>query len=165
MVGVGLGDTAVVTLPAPSFDELYRERWDRLVRLAVGLCGVPAVAEELVQDAFAELSRRWDDVDDPAAYLRASVVNRCRNHRRWLGVRTARPLPVPPLLVDDPEVDEVWAVLRRLSPRRRAAVVLRYYEDLSIDEIAALLDCRPGTVSSLLHRALADLREVLDDGC
>lgn len=143
-------------------ESLYRSRRDRLVRLAVGIIGDRAVAEELVQDAFAELSRRWDDVDDPAAYVRASVVNRCRNHRRWLGLRAVRPLPTPPLAVMDPELDEVWSVLQCLSPRRRAALVLRYYEDLSIEEIAALLGCRPGTVSSLLHRGLADLREVLE---
>jgi RNA polymerase sigma factor (sigma-70 family) len=64
--------------------------------------------------------------------------------------------------VDAPELDELWTVLAGLAPRRRAAVVLRYYEDLPVTEIARLLDCRPGTVSSLLHRGLADLREVLD---
>lgn len=157
MVGVGL----VVSTESSSIESLFRDRWDRLVRLAVGLCGDRAVAEEIVQESFAELSRRWDAVDDPAAYLRAAVVNRCRNHRRWVGLRALRPLPTPTLIVRDPEVDEIWAVLARLSPRRRAAVVLRYYEDLSIDEIAGLLHCRPGTVSSLLHRALADLREVV----
>lgn len=158
MVGVEVG----VAVTATSFEAVYRERRDRLVRVAVGLVGDRAVAEELVQDAFAELSHRWDDVDDPAAYVRTSVVNRCRNHRRWLGIRAIRPLPNPQLVTTDPELDEVWSHLQVLSPRRRAAVVLRYYEDLSIDDIASLLGCRPGTVSSLLHRALADLREVLE---
>jgi RNA polymerase sigma factor (sigma-70 family) len=70
--------------------------------------------------------------------------------------------PPPPRLVEPaPELDELWTVLAGLPERRRAALVLRYYEDLPIDEIARLLDCRPGTVSSLLNRGLADLREVL----
>jgi RNA polymerase sigma factor (sigma-70 family) len=67
------------------------------------------------------------------------------------------------LHTDAPELDELWQVLAGLPPRRRAALVLRYYEDLAIDEIARLLECQPGTVSSLLHRGLADLRKVLSD--
>jgi RNA polymerase sigma factor (sigma-70 family) len=57
----------------------------------------------------------------------------------------------------------MWAALALLQPRRRTALVLRYYEDLPIGEIARLLECRPGTVSSLLHRGLADLRKAFDD--
>jgi RNA polymerase sigma factor (sigma-70 family) len=122
-----------------------------------------AVAEELVQEAFLEIVRHWDHLDNPESYLRTAVVNRCRNHHRRLGVGRRRTPPPPPLTVDAPELDEVWQVLAGLSPRRRTALVLRYYEDLSINEIARLLHCRPGTVSSLLHRGLTDLRKVLDD--
>jgi RNA polymerase sigma factor (sigma-70 family) len=58
---------------------------------------------------------------------------------------------------------ELWAALRTLSERRRTAMVLRYWVDLPVNEIADAMDCRPGTVSSLLHRGLADLRKELAD--
>lgn len=142
--------------------EVFRARWAPSVRLATALVGDRSAAEDIVQDALLELSRRWDRIDNAEAYLRVAVVNRSRNHRRWLGNGRRRAIALT-LTVDAPELDELWAVLARLSTRRRAAIVLRYYEDLTIDEIARLLDCRPGTVSSLLHRGLNDLREVLSD--
>jgi RNA polymerase sigma factor (sigma-70 family) len=80
-----------------------------------------------------------------------------------MGVGRRRTPTAPPLTVDAPELDHMWTALARLQPRRRTALVLRFYEDLPINEIARLLECRPGTVSSLLHRGLADLRKVLDD--
>ena len=144
-------------------DELFRSRWGPSVRLATALTGDRGVAEELVQEAFLEVTRRWADVDTPEAYLRTVLVNRCRNHRRHLGVGRRRLPPPPRLTVEDPALDELWHTLAGLSERRRAALVLRYYEDLPVAEIAVLLGCRPGTVSSLLHRGLADLRKVLSD--
>jgi RNA polymerase sigma factor (sigma-70 family) len=144
-------------------DRLFRARRDASVRLAVLLVGDMATAEEIVQDAFLEVARRWARLDNPAGYLRTAVVNRCRDHHRHLAVIRRRPIPPPPMHVAEPEHDELWAVLARLPARRRAAVVLRYYEDLPVNEIARLLDCRPSTVSSLLHRGLADLRKVLAD--
>ena len=144
-----------------SVDALFRARWGPSVRLAAVLVGELAIAEEVVQDAFVQVARRWDGLDNPAGYLRTAVVNGCRNHRRHLGtIRRRSPAPLP-LTVDAPELDELWAVLARLPARRRAALVLRYYEDLPVTEIARLLGCKPGTVSSLLHRGLADLRKVL----
>ena len=133
------------------------------MRLATVLTGDRAVAEELVQEALLEVVQRWDDIDNPEGYLRTVVVNRCRNHQRRMGVGRRRTPPPPPLTVDGPELDGMWTALAGLQPRRRTALVLRYYEDLPIAEIARLLDCRPGTVSSLLHRGLADLRKVIDD--
>ena len=61
-----------------------------------------------------------------------------------------------------PEFDETWELLCRLSPKRRAVVVLRYYEDLAVGEIASLMGMREGTVRSLLHRALTSLKEEID---
>jgi RNA polymerase sigma factor (sigma-70 family) len=156
--------SAVKRETSDGLDGLFRSRWGPSVRLATVLTSDRAVAEELVQEAFLEVMQRWDGVDNPEGYLRTVVVNRCRNHQRHLGVgRRRTPPPAPPLTVDAPELDELWAALARLQPRRRMALVLRFYEDLPIGEIARLLDCRPGTVSSLLHRGLADLRKVLDD--
>lgn len=146
----------------PGVEALYRTHRDRSIRLATALLGDRDRAEEVVHDAYLALSLRWADVDEPAAYLRTAVVNGCRSHQRRRVLDRDRRPPAPPLTVIDPELDELWTQLARLSPRRRAALVLRYYEDLPIDDIARLLDCRPGTVSSLLHRGLADLRKVID---
>jgi RNA polymerase sigma-70 factor (sigma-E family) len=143
-------------------EELYRQRREPSVRLAAFLVGDIAVAEEIVQDAFLQVARRWARLDNPAGYLRTAVVNGCRSHVRRLALIRRSPLPKPRLHVEAPEHDDLWAVLARLPERRRAAIVLRYYEDLPVIEIARVLGCRPGTVASLLHRGLADLRKVLD---
>ncbi|MBA2318370.1 MAG: SigE family RNA polymerase sigma factor [Euzebyales bacterium] len=120
-----------------------------------------AVAEELVQDAFVRVYRKFDRVENPAAYLRRAVTNACRSHhrRRFLekGHEPERPLPAGP-----PEIDVMWEQLQQLTPKRRMALVLRFYEDLKIDEIAEVMDCSPGTVKSLVHRGLASLRKVVE---
>lgn len=141
-------------------EDLYRERGP-VIRLATALTGDRRVAEEVVQDAFVELSRRWDRLDNPGAYLRRSVINLSHSHHRRR-LRGRRPLP-PALIDDRPASLDLWSVLATLPPRRRIALVLRYYEDLPIHEIAQIMECQPGTVSSLLHRGLADLRKVLSD--
>ncbi|HMG42223.1 MAG TPA: SigE family RNA polymerase sigma factor [Acidimicrobiales bacterium] len=149
---------------AGGFEALYVGSYDRLVRLArlTSADGVPA--EEIVQDAFVQLYRRWADVREPAAYLRLAVVNGCRSwgRRRLLLARRGDPprLPEPGL---DGDALAVRQALATLSPRQRAAVVLRYFEDLPEAEIARALGCRPGTVKSLLSRSLAKLKGALDD--
>lgn len=158
MVIEGAGSRSAA--PAAGFEELYRTHWDPMVRLATLLVDRPAVAEELVQEAFVRVERAYDRLDAPLAYLRVAVVNRCRNHLRRVSLER-RHRPEPPLAVTGPELDETWQQLRRLTPRRRAAIVLRFYADLRVDEVAEVLGCRPGTAASLIHRGLADLREVL----
>jgi RNA polymerase sigma factor (sigma-70 family) len=146
-----------------SLEELFRARWRPSVQLATALTSDRDAAEEIVQDAFLALSRRFSRLDNPAGYLRTAVVNRCHDHHRKLGVRR-RVAPPPEIAQEAPELDELWSVLARLPERRRAALVLRYYEDLPLEEIARLLGCRPGTVSSLLHRGLADVKEFVGHG-
>jgi RNA polymerase sigma factor (sigma-70 family) len=68
---------------------------------------------------------------------------------------------IVPRLIENPDLDETWGVVCRLPFRQRAVVVLRYYEDLSEADIARTLDCRPGTVKSNLHHALARLKKEL----
>jgi RNA polymerase sigma-70 factor (sigma-E family) len=149
---------------AGRFVTVYVAEHDALVRLAALLLGSTAVAEDLVQDAFAKLYDRIDRIDNPAAWLRTVVVNACRNERRrWAVARKhARLLARDPVIIDPP-VHEVIESLRALPARQRAVVVLRFYEDLAEAEIAALLGIRIGTVKSRLSRALARLREEAED--
>ncbi len=145
-----------------TFEGCYRRLWPGMVRLAHLVCGSEAVAEEVAQDAFLGLPQRWHEVERPEAYVRSAGLNRART----AGRRAARERPgeLPERGLDlTPQTDAVWDLLRRLPERQRAAVVLRYYEDLPDAEVAELLGCRPATVRSLLHRALARLEEVLHD--
>jgi RNA polymerase sigma factor (sigma-70 family) len=141
-----------------AFADLYQRRYAPMVRTAILLVGVPAIAEEITQDAFIQLLRRWEHVRDPAAYLRRSVVNGCYSHQRRRGVERRLPQERPSV-VDPPEVDTTWPALAALTPRRRTAIVLRYYEDLSLADIAVAMRCNVGTVKSLLHHGIAQLRK------
>jgi DNA-directed RNA polymerase specialized sigma24 family protein len=146
-------------LAGRSLEDVYRAERLPLTRLAYLLTGDREAAEEIVQDAFAATHRSWANVLDPVKYLRTAVVNRSRSwgRRRRLELlhRSTRVEPV--VLV----ADELWDALGRLSPRRRAAVVLRYYADLPDHEIAEVLGCRLATVRTVIHRALIDLRKEL----
>jgi RNA polymerase sigma factor (sigma-70 family) len=144
-----------------SFVDLYDECFTPMVRLAWALTGSEATAEDLVQDAFVRVQARWERVEHPRAYLRQAVVNACRSaSRRAKRERTA----APPLLAEvaQLEADELFDALARLPYRQRAALVLQFYEGLSQSEIAVLLRCREGTVASLVHRGLAQLRRVIE---
>ncbi|MFN8027141.1 MAG: SigE family RNA polymerase sigma factor [Acidimicrobiia bacterium] len=148
--------------PAPTFEELWAERRPALLRLAYLLTGSRAGAEDVVQDAFVQLHRKWNGVRTPAAYLRTSVVNGCRMHHR----RRSREQAHFADLVGDtvqPETPVVLGALVRLPYLQRAALVLRYYEDRPETEIADLLGCRPATVRSHVHRGLAALREAMQE--
>jgi RNA polymerase sigma-70 factor (sigma-E family) len=138
------------------FEALYRERWAPMVRLAYLLTGSQAVAEDLVQDAFVSVHRSWERATSPKAYLRAAVVNACRSwgRRRTLELLRRPAPPDPSTLV----ADELWDVLLTLPSRQRAAIVLRFYEDLPDEEIAALLGCKVATVRTSVFRGLEKLR-------
>jgi RNA polymerase sigma factor (sigma-70 family) len=145
-------------------ERLFLDQWDPLVRLATLIVGRPAVAEELVADVFAGSLRHLDGVENPIGYLRVAVVNRCRSHRRRSWRET---VPVGEGRQADASIDversELVDALGRLSLRQRTAVVLFYWLDLSTDEVAMTMSCRPGTVSSLLHRGVARLRKEMNN--
>jgi RNA polymerase sigma-70 factor (sigma-E family) len=149
-----------------TFAHVYATQYASLVRLAYVTVGSVPVAEDVVQEVFADLYRRFDEIVDPAPYLRRAVVSRCISwiRRRAIERRHAgRSAPLPPVPALGPDGAAVRAALARLRPRQRAAVFLRYYMDLSEVQIAEVMGCRPGTVKSLLHRGLAVLREHLDE--
>jgi RNA polymerase sigma factor (sigma-70 family) len=142
----------------PTFEDLYREHYARMVRVALLLSGSNEVAEDIVQDAYVALWPRFERLSDPPAYLYRAVVNGWLSGRRRERVAERfRHLDVVRTVAPS-EIDETWDLLARLPPRRRAAVVLRYYADLPLAEVAAVLRCRTGTVKSMLHRALAELK-------
>jgi RNA polymerase sigma factor (sigma-70 family) len=137
------------------------ESYASMVRLAYLMVGSKDAAEDIVGDCFARMADRARHVETPAAYLRVSVVNGCRS---WLRrQRTARAYhPEPPDPAVETSLVELRDALLRLPARQRIAVVLRYYDDLSEADIACALDCRPGTVKSLLSRALTELRKEVE---
>jgi RNA polymerase sigma-70 factor (sigma-E family) len=152
--------------------ELYVRHADAAVRLAYLLTGDMALAEDLVQDAFVRLAGRLVHLRDPGAfdaYLRRTVVNLANSHFRRRKVERAylqrakgsvevhAAAPGGERTVEDR--DEVWGALRRVTARQRAALVLRFYEDLSERQVADILGCRPGTVKSLVSRGLETLRD------
>jgi RNA polymerase sigma-70 factor (sigma-E family) len=155
---------------------LYAAHWHQLVRLATLLTRDASVAEELVQDAFVALHRRWSSLDDPGAahgYLRTTVVNNARSALRHRGVEERYRQPGPPepsgpeeRAVQATEDARVMAALRGLSRRQQEVLVLRYYADLSEHDIATTLGMTRGAVKSHAHRGIAALREALarDEG-
>lgn len=148
------------TTACTTFEDVYRHQWLGLVRLATLTTGSRAAAEEIVQESFVSLYRRWDAIEQPGAYVRIAVIHGCTDwvRRRQLERRHLRPRS-PDEFSGAPEVLD--DLLHRLSPRQRAAVVLRFYEDWSEAAIAEALGCRTGTVKSLLHRSIQQLRKEL----
>jgi RNA polymerase sigma factor (sigma-70 family) len=144
-----------------SFEDFYRRTWDLMVRLARILVDDREDAVEIVQDAFSRVLPKFDRIEAQRtdAYLRAAVLNGCRRHLR----RRRLSLLHRPRYLDQVDLgaDHIIDAVRRLPRDRRDVVLLRYYLDLPEAEIASTLNIAPGTVKSRLHRALRDLREVL----
>jgi RNA polymerase sigma-70 factor (sigma-E family) len=150
------------------FAVFFEAHSERLRRLAVFLTGNPSLAADLAQEALVRTYRHWGRIreQDPGPYARRVVVNLVRSqHRRSLLARRHEQTPMP-LRVAQSEGVEDWLViseaLKRLPPTRRAAIVLRYYEDMTDAQIAETLDRPIGTVKSDIHRGLAKLREYLE---
>ena len=153
----GVGD-----VPSTGFERFFEQAWPGAVRLAALLTQDPGAAEELAQDAFTEMYKRWGRAENPEAYLRTTLVNRCHNWRRRSQVRDAKlPLVAGSTTVDF-RSDDLADAVAALPYRQRAVIVLRYYGDLSEAEISAALGCRNGTVKSLAARALARLERVIE---
>ena len=152
---------------------LYQAHALGLVKLAVLMVGDQPTAEDVVQDAFLGLYRRWSalhEIDNAIGYLRSSVVNGCRTIHRVRYRRQGITLD-PPEDVGSAEGEallgeahrEVIAALRRLPSRQREAVVLRYYLEMTEDEAARAMGVSRGTVKSSTSRGLAALSRMLKE--
>lgn len=147
------------TATPTSFEQLFRDEWPGAFRLAWFLTHDRTAAEEIAQDAFAQMYVTWGRADAPAAYLRTTIVNRCANWRRHAQVHRAKlPLLGTPA-VAELGFDDLADAVANLPFRQRAVVVLRYHAGLREAEIAEALGCRPGTVKSLASRALSRLEK------
>lgn len=146
---------------------LYQQHAAEAGRLAYLLTGDSELARDLVQEAFLRMFGRFHDLRKPEAfhwYLKKTIVNLVRSHFRRKQVERAyveRRQGGSPV---EPDVDarrDMWRALLGLSAQQRAALVLRFYEDLTEARTAEVLDCPVGTVKSLVSRGLARLREDL----
>ena len=142
------------------FGDLYTAQYQPMVRLAQALVDTVECAEEIVQQAFVRMYERWDRIDHPSAYLRTAVVNGARSELRKREVRRRIARRIRPAEAPG-ERDYLLDALDQLGERRRTALVLRYYADMSEQQIAQAMGVRPGTVKSLVSRGLADLRQTV----
>ena len=148
------------------FREFVAARQPALLRTAWLLTGDWHHAQDLVQVALARVWPRWAAVagrGDPDAYVRKVLVNSYLTwrRRRWHGEQPTGQLPDPAADRDDFASADLRTALARvlpgLPPRQRAVLVLRFYEDLSVEQAAAALGCSPGTIKSQTSKALAAL--------
>ena len=153
---------------AGSFEAFVAERSTALLRTAYLLTGSRPDAEDLLQTVLTKTYLSWDRVRDSEAldgYVRRIMVNTHTSlwRRRRLREQSTDDVPEIAALGDataDADLrDALWAALAGLSRRQRAAVVLRYWEDLSEAEAAAVLGVSVGTVKSTTSRALVKLRD------
>jgi RNA polymerase sigma-70 factor (sigma-E family) len=152
---------------AAEFSDFMHGRWAQLVRLGYGLTGDLQLAEDLAQTAFARAYASWGRVrraDDPDAYLRKIVVNANRSRFRKLRVAEVLTATLPDLVGPADHADRrsqrdaLVVALMQLPYGQRAAVVLRYWLDLTETQAADVLGCSVGTVKSQTSRAIAKLR-------
>jgi len=161
-----------VSAPAEAVTALYRAHALGLIRLAVVMLGDRPAAEDVVQEAFCGLYRRWHSLSDSAkalSYVRSSVINGCRTVLRRRRRQSSGLAGEPPgesaesaALVSE-EHRQVLTAIRRLPARQREVLVLRFYLDLDEAEIAASMRISRGTVKSTTSRALAALGRLLGE--
>lgn len=154
-----------------SLEELYDTHLPQAVRLAYVLTGDERLAQDLAHDAFVRLLTRFRDLHNRSAfgaYLRTAVVNLARDHHRrsFLRRRHEATQGDTPRAVGPPDVglaQDLWQALQHLPHRQRAAIVLRYYEDLSEVQTGEILGCSPGAVKSLVARGMGRLRSIVEE--
>jgi RNA polymerase sigma-70 factor (sigma-E family) len=147
--------------------ELCRRLRPELVGVLTLYCGDRHLAEDLVQQTLARVWASWGRmrrIDDRRAYIHRMALNAARSQfRRHRAKRRARqrlghPAPVASRSSDQANVVAVRAAVAALPPRQRAAIVLRYFADLSVRDTAAVMGCAEGTVKALTSKAISALR-------
>ena len=157
------------TMEAQDRDADFKAFYDREVRrireLALFLVGDRELAADLAQEAFLQTFRSWNRIrkEDPGPYVRRALANLCKNSHRRRGVET-RDRPITPKVSGGTDIEEALRVaeaLQILPSKRRVAVVLRFFEDLTDAQIAHVLNRPLGTVKSDIRRGLQQLKPLL----
>ncbi|GAB4048174.1 SigE family RNA polymerase sigma factor [Catellatospora paridis] len=151
------------------FREYVTARLDQLRRTAYLLCGDWHAADDVTSTAIMKLMRHWRrirELENVDSYARQVLLRTWLDERRrpWRREWATAVLPVRAVAAADRVVDERLAIMGHLAAlpaRRRAVIVLRFYDDLSVEETAAVLGCSTGTVKSQTSRALDTLRAAL----
>ena len=149
---VALGDKSAL-------EEAYRQHSLALTRLGWLLTGSREKAEDAVHEVFVRYFQVDPPPDSPWSYLRRMVVNQVIDQSRKAATE-ARFRPDQALVFHDPEMVDIWEAVGNLPEDQRRALVLRYYADLPLAEIADMMGVPMGTVKSWIHRGLERLREV-----
>lgn len=155
-------------------DQLSRSHGRSLLRFSYQLCHDLGQAQDLLQDAYVSVFQAWSRNDIPdddlarIAYLRRTMVRRATHidcsARLDVPLSEAANLQAESIYNDQrDELRKIWKIIETLQPRERSALVLRYYLDLSHEEVAKHLDCRVGTARSLCSRGLARVKAILDN--
>jgi RNA polymerase sigma-70 factor (sigma-E family) len=150
-----------------AFESFVRRNTSALLRTAFLLTGNHHRAEELLQDTLTHLYPRWSQVqaaDLPLAYVRRVLANRFVSAGRPKSSREVVLWELPDgwdgtdFTESDASRRQLWELLGGLPERQRAAIVLRYFNDLSDDQVAETIGCRTATVRSLISRGIRTLR-------
>jgi RNA polymerase sigma factor (sigma-70 family) len=147
---------------AGSFEDLFRDQYPHVLREAVFVLNDRDLAKEVVNEAFTRLYTRWRRVsryDKPGAWVRRVAIRLAVRRLE----RRGREVPHEETATwDEPGgAEDVRSAVRQLAPQQRAAVMLHYFDDLPLAEVARVLGCREGTVKAHLHQARARLAPLL----
>jgi RNA polymerase sigma factor (sigma-70 family) len=155
----------VRAVPEGGYVAFYRREYPGAVRLAGLLTASGSSSEDIAQEALLIVRGRFEELDNPSAYLRGVVVNGCRHwHRdRTQARRRLELLRMNAVTASGLGSSDLVDVVEKLPFRQRVVIVGRYGGGWSEAEIATALGCRPGTVKSLASRAMATLRRQLRD--
>jgi DNA-directed RNA polymerase specialized sigma24 family protein len=145
-------------MSSDEFEEFWKRHVAAVTRTAYLILGDPDEASDLAQEAFVRASQHWKKVsrlDRPEGWVHRVATNMAVSARRR---KPIRPEPERTLPGPEPPDTELLAALASLTPSQRAVVALRFYLDWSVEDTAAALDKRPGTVRALTHQAMERLR-------
>jgi RNA polymerase sigma-70 factor (sigma-E family) len=174
-VSIAVAGPEISTAAEGAVTALYEAHALGMIRLAHIMLGDRQSAEDVVQEAFCGLYRRWAHLSDQGSavhYVRSAVLNHCRSVlRRRTTSQAPREMTGRPgaersaesAVLTREERDEIMRAVRRLPPRQREALVLRFYLDLSAEETATTMGISPSSVRSATHRALASLGRMLQE--
>ena len=153
-----------------AFEDLFVDEYPHVVHLVFFIVHDQDRAEDVAQDAFVQLYRHWGKVsgyEQPVMWVRRVAIRlavKTAKREQLLATAWTRVPPSPSEeLQAFPVAPETWAALRALSAKERAVVVLHYFEDRPVDEIAALVECSPSAAKTRLHRARHRLAELLSE--